>query len=63
MIAKSWRCRRNEIIPFFKYSPGLREAAYTAGAIESANYTVQKINKHRRPFPNDGAAMKLIFMG
>jgi transposase-like protein len=36
---------------------------YTANAIESVNYTIQKIIKHRQSFPNDEAAMKLIFMG
>jgi hypothetical protein len=36
---------------------------YTANAIESVNYTIQKIIKHRQPFPNDEAAMKLISMG
>jgi transposase-like protein len=26
MIAKSWRNRRNEVIPFFKFSPEIRKA-------------------------------------
>jgi transposase-like protein len=63
MIAKSWRNRRAEIIPFFTFSPAIRKAVYTTNAIESVNYTIQKIIKHRRSFPNDEAAMKLIFMG
>jgi transposase-like protein len=29
----------------------------------SANYTIQKIIKHRQSFPNGEAAMKLMFMG
>jgi transposase-like protein len=36
---------------------------YTTNAIESVNYTIQKIIKHRQSFPNEEAAMKLIFMG
>jgi transposase-like protein len=63
MIAKSWRARWNEIIPFFKFSPDIRKAVYTTNAIESVNYTIQKIIKHRQSFPHDEAAMKLIFMG
>jgi transposase-like protein len=63
VIAKSWRSRWNEVIPFFKFSPEIRKAVYTANAIESVNYTIQKIIKHRQSFPNDEAAMKLIFMG
>jgi transposase-like protein len=37
MIAKSWRSRWNEIIPFFKFSPEIRKAVYTTNAIESVN--------------------------
>jgi transposase-like protein len=63
MISKSWWSRWNEIIPFFKFSPEVRKAVYTTNAIESVNYTIQKIIKHRQSFPNDESAMKLIFMG
>lgn len=63
MISKSWRSRWNEVIPFFQFSPEIRKAVYTTNAIESVNYTIQKIIKHRQSFPNDEAAMKLIFMG
>ncbi|GMO48801.1 MAG: hypothetical protein Pg6C_11470 [Treponemataceae bacterium] len=63
MISRSWRNRRNEVIPFFKFSPEIRKAVYTTNAIESVNYTIQKIIKHRQPFPNDEAAVKLIFTG
>jgi transposase-like protein len=63
MISKSWRNRWTEVIPFFKFSPEIRKAVYTTNAIESVNYTIQKIIKHRQSFPNDEAAMKLIFMG
>jgi transposase-like protein len=63
MIAKSWRNRWTEVIPFFKFSPDIRTAVYTTNAIESVNFTIQKIIKHRQSFPNDEAAMKLIFMG
>jgi transposase-like protein len=63
MIAKSWRGHRAEIIPDFRFSPDIRKAVYTTNAIESVNYTIQKTIKHRQSFPNDEAAMKLIFMG
>jgi transposase-like protein len=49
--------------PLFKFSPDIRKAVYTTNAIESVNYTIQKIIKHRQSFPNDEAATKLIFMG
>jgi transposase-like protein len=63
MLAKSWRGRRHEIISFFKFSAEIRKAAYTANAIASVNYRIQKIIKRRRSFSNDEAGMKLIFMG
>jgi transposase-like protein len=63
MISKLWRNRWNEVIPFFKFSPEIRKAMYITNAIESVNYTIQKVIKHRQSFPNDEAAMKLIFIG
>ncbi|GMO54340.1 MAG: hypothetical protein Pg6C_20470 [Treponemataceae bacterium] len=63
MISRSRWNRRNEVIPFFKFSPEIRKAVYTANAVEPVNYTIQKIIKHRQPFPNGGAAVKLIFAG
>ena len=62
MISKSWRNRWNEVIPFFKFPPEIRKAVYTTNAIESVNYTIQKVIKHRQSFPNDESAIKLIFM-
>jgi transposase-like protein len=63
MLSKSWRTRWNEVIPFLKFSPNIRKAIYTTNAIESVNYTIQKIIKNRQSFPNDESALKLIFMG
>jgi putative transposase len=37
VISKSWRNRRNEAIPLFQFSPGIREAVYTANAIGQVN--------------------------
>jgi transposase-like protein len=62
LISKSWRTRWMEVIPFLKFSPEIRKAVYTTNAIESVNYTIQKVVKNRQSFPNDEAAMKLIFM-
>jgi transposase-like protein len=66
-ISKSWRSRWTEVIPFMKFSPEIRrtygsQAVYTTNAIESVNYTLQRNLKTRQSFPNDEAAMKLIFM-
>jgi transposase-like protein len=61
-ISKSLRSRWTEIIPYMKFSPEIRKAVYTANAIESVNYTLQRNLKTRQSFPNDEAAMKLIYM-
>jgi transposase-like protein len=61
-ISKSWRARWNEVIPFMKFSPEVRKAIYTTNAVESLNYTLQRNLNTRQSFPNDEAAMKLIFM-
>jgi transposase-like protein len=61
-ISRSWQNRWNEVIPFMKFSPEIRKAIYTTNAIESINYTLQRNLKTRQSFPNDEAAMKLIFM-
>jgi transposase-like protein len=50
------------LISFFTFSPEIRKALYTTNAIESVTYMIQKIIKHRQSFPNDEAALKLIFM-
>ncbi|MDR0597819.1 MAG: IS256 family transposase [Treponema sp.] len=63
MISRSWRNRWTEVVPFFKFSPEIRKAVYTTNAVESVNFTIQKIIKHRQSFPNDEAVMKLIFIG
>ena len=61
-ISKSWQSRRNEVIPFFKFSPDIRKAIYTTNAIESINYNLQRNLKTRQSFPNDESAMELVFM-
>ena len=61
-ISKSWLSRWNEVIPYMKFSPEIRRAIYTTNSVESLNFTLQRNLKTRQSFPNDEAAMKLIFM-
>jgi len=61
-ISKSWLGRWTDVIPYMKFSPEIRKAIYTTNAVESVNYTLQRNLKTRQSFPNDEAAMKLIFM-
>ena len=62
MISKSWRNNWSRIIPFFAYSEEIRRVIYTTNAIESLNNSVRKVIKNRNSFPNDEAAIKLLYM-
>ena len=62
MISKSWRSNWSRIIPFFAYSEEIRKAIYTTNAIESLNNSLRKVTKTRNSFPNDEAAIKLLYM-
>ncbi|GAB1457517.1 hypothetical protein MASR2M48_28250 [Spirochaetota bacterium] len=62
MIARSWRTKWPEVIPFLKFPEVIRKAVYTTNAIESLNYSIRKVTLNRQSFPTTEAAMKLIFM-
>jgi len=49
-------------IPFIAYPNEIRKIIYTTNAIESLNGTVRKVIKNRGSFPNDQAAIKLIYL-
>ncbi len=62
-IAKSWRNNWAHVIPFFAYAPEIRKVIYTTNAIESVNYSLRRFTKTRASFPNDEAAIKLLYLG
>ena len=62
-IAKSWRANWVRIIPLFAYSAEIRKAIYTTNAIESVNFSLRKLTNIRGSFPNDEAAVKLLYLG
>lgn len=62
MIARSWRTKWPEVIPFLKFPEVIRKAVYTTNAIESLNYSIRKVTRNRQSFPTTEAAMKLVFM-
>ena len=49
-------------IPFLAFPPELRKVIYTTNSIESLNYQLRKIIKNRGHFPNDAAAVKLLWL-
>lgn len=62
LIGKSWRNNWARIIPFFAFSKAIRKVIYTTNAIESMNMTLRKVTKSRASFPNDNAALKLLYL-
>lgn len=61
-IVRSWERAWEHVIPFFAFPPGVRKVIYTTNAIESLHMQVRKIIKTRGHFPNDDAAIKLIWL-
>src|SRR5690606_16132488 len=62
MIAPAWTKRWEEIIPFLRFPPEMRRAIYTTNAIESLNRQLRKVTKTRGAFPNEDAALKLLYL-
>lgn len=62
MISRSWESNWTQISTFFAYSPEIRKAIYTTNAIESMNMSIRKVIKTKTSFPNDEAALKLMYM-
>ena len=46
----------------FGVPPELRRVIYTTNSIESLNYQMRKVIKNRGQFPNDAAAVKLLWL-
>lgn len=61
-IGQSWRRNWEQVIPFFAFPKDVRRIIYTTNAIESLNASIRKIIKSRGQFPNDDAAVKLIYL-
>ena len=58
----SWENAWDRFTPFLAFGPALRKVIYTTNAIESLNYQLRKIIKNRGHFPNDTAAVKLLWL-
>jgi putative transposase len=62
MVSQVWKRNWPGIVPFFAYPEEIRKAIYTTNAIESLNMSLRKILKTRGSFPNEDAAMKLLYL-
>jgi putative transposase len=61
-VGQSWRRAWEHVIPLFAFPPDIRKMIYTTNAVESLNRSLRKIIKTRGSFPNDEAAMKLLYL-
>jgi transposase-like protein len=62
-ISPSWLADWDRLTVFFDYPPAIRRVVYTTNAIESLNYSLRKVLKGRRAFPNDESIIKVVYMG
>ena len=60
--ADTWERAWERFTPFLAFGPALRKVIYTTNSIESLNYQLRKIIKNRGHFPNDAAAVKLLWL-
>lgn len=58
----TWENAWERFIPFLAFPPELRKVIYTTNSIESLNFQLRKIIKNRGHFPNDDAAVKLLWL-
>ena len=49
-------------MPFFAYPESVRRIIYTTNAIEALNAKLRRAVRARGHFPNDDAAMKLLYL-
>src|ERR1700722_9398778 len=61
-ISEVWRRNWERIIPFFAFPAEIRKVIYTTNAVESLNMSLRKIIKTRGSFPNEEAALRLLWL-
>jgi putative transposase len=61
-IGKLWKENWLRVRPLFEYPPEIRRVIYTTNAVESLNMTLRKVIKTRAAFPNEEAALKLLYL-
>lgn len=61
-ISNLWRRNWAQVIPFFAFPAEIRKVIYTTNAVESLNMSLRKAIKTRGAFPNEDAALKVIYL-
>lgn len=61
-IVRLWKEQWERITPFFAFPAEVRKVVYTTNAVESLHMSLRKIIKTRSSFPNEEAALKLLYL-
>ncbi len=61
-MVRSWENAWPEFVPFLEFPAELRKVVYTTNAIESLNARFRRAVRHRGHFPNEQAALKVLYL-
>jgi transposase-like protein len=61
-IIRLWRQAWEQFTPFLAFPPEIRRVVYTTNAIESLNARFRQATRRRGHFPNDQAALKVLYL-
>lgn len=61
-MIQSWESAWPEFVPFLEFPKELRHIVYTTNAIESLNARFRRAVRHRGHFPNEQAALKVLYL-
>jgi putative transposase len=61
-ISQVWRRNWERVTPLFAFPTEIRKVIYTTNAVESLNMSLRKIIKTRGSFPNEEAAIRLLYL-
>ena len=61
-MISSWENSWAEFAPFLEFPVELRKIVYTTNAIESLNAKFRRAVRHRGHFPNEQAALKILYL-
>jgi len=62
-LVAAWDRAWDQFVPFLQFDAAIRKVIYTTNAIESINFQLRKLIKNRGHFPDDDAAIKLLYLG
>jgi putative transposase len=61
-MINTWEASWGEFVPFLEFPIELRTVVYTTNAIESLNARFRRAVRHRGHFPNEQAALKVLYL-